>query len=1301
MKRFFQSGYNYIQDVVLKPGTYVFWAYIKSEFGDTFTFALANEANEWEVFDVDVEMGQWSKVYEVFTITEKKVKLDLIHRYYDSEQPVFVFKPQLIKGNIPTDAGASPFDIDSIVDDLHDNIQEIADFTNEEFADRVLSASERISLKRDMEAVETIFQSLKGSYEKLIINPFVPEAVITDLTAKYSAVMSAKTNLFNVLNLIIAGDNIVTPEEITAKDDALLALNGALYNYNLAEKEIQNALGEDYTQKISAIRDFTDEEFADRYLSETEKISLSHDLDSVQTLVDSTTSRFNEMLLNPFLTEADRNLLIEKYNALLDAWDWDESIDPAKQNGLKTVILNIINDSDDLIDPAEMLEKDAALSAFNIALGEFSETEVYISKITIDYAIEQATFWSLNATSPVIYKDSKDAVTDGHHMPITVKGQLHRGTQIQDGGFITVTADNSVEATEATPSPVLIEPSDSDDKSLYTIRLYDSAAKTILLDTMTIPVVFRGNNGKDAINVTLSNEIDSVPASNEGVVSSYDNTGTDIRVFEGATELTYDGVGTSPGTFKVTSLGIDLIVGQISSPTAGILKCVVGNISNLITDKGITQFTITGKTLGNESFSEVREQRVTKGKMGAPGDPGEPGQPGAGILSVVDWYAISTDGINPPGTGWQTTLPAKPANYYLWNYEVITYTDGRTPTQTEKRVIQGKDARSIYDIKNAYAYSASDTVSPTSGWQYSIAALGTKPAGYFLWVREDIAYTDNPSNYISTIGYVVRDGEPGEDGDGITGTTIEYAKSSSGTTPPTTGWSTTLPSPTLGWYLWTRTTTTYKKSSSTVAYSVSRYAEDGTPGDDGKGVSSVVIWYYKSSSATTQTGGSWSTTKPDYSASFFLWTKVITTYTDNSATETTPILDPDWHKVMAITDKFGTTTEGGLIQTVMMLLRELNSTQETAGVSGIQGALKNNPAFWAGGSYAQALALIEFLSKMSAGTTPSAGEYAGLAKITLLHNGAAKVGDFIVEQTGRIVMVDPATGKPRLVFSVQNLTPLADLMYNADAGGSVTNVARQTQTSLILTNTMNVSRDNSKIIIPASAVSVYHASNNDEGIAQSYATISLLHNGNFYAVLGSFDAVMPIGYTEDTVYFSTNALTLDGCPAGTYSIKITITSTSEVYSKLLTIGDSSMSWSFTKSGVRYFQFGVNGMMAFFSENHWYFSEQEGFDLRGKTNMPGVLLSASVASTGGFANSWGAKKHGSLTATKQTTGTYAVYHNVGHTNYQVSITPASNRTFYVTSKNTNYFMVYFYTNASTPALSDTAFDFMITGNNYSQ
>lgn len=1160
MKRYFKSGYNYIQDMVLEPGTYVFWAYIKSEFGDTFTFALANEANQWEVFDVDVEMGKWSKVYEVITITEKKVKLDLIHRYFDSLQPVFVFKPQLIKGNIPTDAGASPYDIDQITDDLHDSINGIADFTNNEFADRVLSASERISLKRDMEAVETIYQSLKGSYEKLIINPFVPVAVITDLTVKYNAVTSAKTELFNVLNLIIGGDNIVTPEEITAKDAALAALNTALYNYNQAEKEIQNSLGADYTQKISAIRDFTDNEFADRMVSETEKISLSHDLDSVQTLVDSVTSRFNEMLLNPFLTEADRNLLIEKYNALLDAWDWDESVDPAKQNGLKTVILNIINDPDNIIDPTEIAEKDLALAAFNAALGEFSQTEVYISKITIDYAIEQATFWSLNATSPVIYKDSKDSVTDGHHMPITVKGQLHRGTQVQDGGFLTVTADNAVEATVASPSPVLIEPADYDDKSMYTVKLYDSAAKTILLDIMTIPVVFRGNNGKDAINITLSNEIDSVPADNGGVVHSYDNTGTDIRVFEGATELTYDGVGTSPGTFKVTSLGIDLTVGQISSPTTGILKCVVGNISNLLADKGITQFTITGKTLGGESFSEVKEQRVLKGKMGDPGS-------------------------------------------------------------------------------------------------------------------------------------------PGADGDGITGTTIEYSKSSSGTIPPD-GWSISLPTPTMGWYLWTRTTTTYKIAASTVAYSVSRWPADG---GDGKGVSSVIIWYYKSSSASTQTGGSWSTTKPDYSASFFLWTKVITTYTDNSTTETTPILDPDWHKVQAITDKFGTTTEGGLIQTVMMLLRELNSTKETAGISGIQGALKNNPAFWSGGTHEQALALIEFLSKMSSGANPSAGEYAGLAKITMLHNGAAKVGDFIIESTGRIVMVDPATGKARLVFGVENIPTIAALLSTTVFGETITIGSGTTTTSTSLTGSTNVTQDGSKMSFGGVNISITATGKMQSNGVSSWAAAIL------YALR---DGVQSIALARSEIIFYDGAMTqyvmptwngsynISSIPSGTYTFELVIETYGDVINASASVDSSSFAWDFVQANVRRQQYGLDGMMFFYSDRHFHYTEGAGLDLRGPTDMPGKLLSGSVGLNGGFNVIWGAKKHASLNAVRNALGQYTVYHSIGHSDYSVQITPeTSGRAFYVPSANkgNSSFVVYF-TNLS-GAAADSNFSFEISGRNY--
>lgn len=118
----------------------------------------------------------------------------------------------------------------------------------------------------------------------------------------------------------------------------------------------------------------------------------------------------------------------------------------------------------------------------------------------------------------------------------------------------------------------------------------------------------------------------------------------------------------------------------------------------------------------------------------------------------------------------------------------------------------------------------------------------------------------------------VTDGEPGADGDGITSTTIEYAKSSIGTTPPIDGWSTSLPTPTQGWYLWTMTTTTYKVAATTVSYSVSHWAEDGD------GITSVTVEYAKDASGSVPPSTEWSTTIPSVTYGWYLWTRTTTTY---------------------------------------------------------------------------------------------------------------------------------------------------------------------------------------------------------------------------------------------------------------------------------------------------------------------------------------------------------------------------------------------------------------------------------------
>ena len=89
-------------------------------------------------------------------------------------------------------------------------------------------------------------------------------------------------------------------------------------------------------------------------------------------------------------------------------------------------------------------------------------------------------------------------------------------------------------------------------------------------------------------------------------------------------------------------------------------------------------------------------------------------------------------------------------------------------------------------------------------------------------------------------------GIPGKDGqDGtsitITSTSVAYQKSTSGTNPPSGTWTTTIPSLAQGEYLWTRTIVKYSDGKSTTSYSVSRSGVDGQDGQDGAAALSLII----------------------------------------------------------------------------------------------------------------------------------------------------------------------------------------------------------------------------------------------------------------------------------------------------------------------------------------------------------------------------------------------------------------------------------------------------------------------------
>ena len=163
--------------------------------------------------------------------------------------------------------------------------------------------------------------------------------------------------------------------------------------------------------------------------------------------------------------------------------------------------------------------------------------------------------------------------------------------------------------------------------------------------------------------------------------------------------------------------------------------------------------------------------------------------------------------------------------------------------------IAGKDGVGLKSTVVTYGLSTSETVKPIA-WYPQVPKL-TK--GMYLWTETVWTYTDNTSEtgyqktYIAKDGNDGDDGLPGKDGVGIASTVITYAGSTSGTTRPTSGWTSTIPSVPDGQYLWTKTVWTYTDGTNETGYSVAKMGEKG---EDGRGLERSEDFYQLTSTST-------------------------------------------------------------------------------------------------------------------------------------------------------------------------------------------------------------------------------------------------------------------------------------------------------------------------------------------------------------------------------------------------------------------------------------------------------------------
>ena len=165
------------------------------------------------------------------------------------------------------------------------------------------------------------------------------------------------------------------------------------------------------------------------------------------------------------------------------------------------------------------------------------------------------------------------------------------------------------------------------------------------------------------------------------------------------------------------------------------------------------------------------------------------------ITGSVIQYAVNSSETTAPTTGWSTNTPTRTPGSFIWFRTVITYADGSGSTSNPALLTgntgapggqgipgePGDDGTSLYTwLKYA------DT--PTSG-------MSDSPEGKtYVGMAYNKPSPDESENYADYTWSLIR----GSDGKGISTTDVDYAKSTNGTTAPTSGWGTTIPATVAG-----------------------------------------------------------------------------------------------------------------------------------------------------------------------------------------------------------------------------------------------------------------------------------------------------------------------------------------------------------------------------------------------------------------------------------------------------------------------------------------------------------------------
>lgn len=372
-----------------------------------------------------------------------------------------------------------------------------------------------------------------------------------------------------------------------------------------------------------------------------------------------------------------------------------------------------------------------------------------------------------------------DQTITGELIGVTIKGDLIEGNTVvadklvikgEDGLYYKLNTDGITTETEQT---------DYNSINGQVIRAKSvTASKIDVKDLVAFDATIAGFKIDDNAIHSIGKE-----SATSGVRGIYLGKDGQMAVGDGNHYIKY--YKDTDGSFK---LAISAESMEFSSGTS--VKDAIDNINNKVDDiKSIKNTTVTyqvgdsntkaptgtwspnipsvpvGKYLWTRTVFTYSDDTISTSygisSIGAKGDqgiPGTNGQNGKSIGSVINYYLATNanTGVTASTSGWTTTVQSVSASKkYLWNYEIVKYTDGTIASTTAPCVIgsygdTGATGKGVKSTAITYQAAANGTTVPTGTWVASPPT--TTSALPYMWTRTIITYTDNTTSTSYSIG---------------------------------------------------------------------------------------------------------------------------------------------------------------------------------------------------------------------------------------------------------------------------------------------------------------------------------------------------------------------------------------------------------------------------------------------------------------------------------------------------------------------------------------------------------------------